>query len=124
MKIRRGTYDDIPALIPLCREYFEATGFATATSFSSSGVKALLTNLLAGGGVVAVAEDEGLLRGYVLAAVVPFPFNPNTRVISEIALYATDEKVRRQLDKKAQQVGKQLGATAVCSASLELRAIK
>jgi hypothetical protein len=123
MKIRRGTVDDIPALIPLCREYFEATGFATAASFSSSGVKALLLNLLSGAGVVAVAEDAGTLHGYVLAAVVPFPFNPKTRVISEIALYSTDERIRKQLDKKVQQVGKQLGATAVCSANLSLRAI-
>jgi hypothetical protein len=123
MKIRRGTHDDIPALIPLCREYFEATGFAKASSFSSSGVKALLLSLLSGGGVVAVAEDGGTLHGYVLAAVVPFPFNPKTRVISEIALYSADDRIRKQLDKKVQQVGKQLGATAVCSANLSLRSL-
>jgi len=56
--------------------------------------------------------------------VVPFPFNPKTKVLSEIALFAETDTIRKQLDKKAAQVGKQLGADAVCSAKLVLRTVQ
>jgi len=122
MKIRRGRLDDVPALVELCKEYLSADALA-AIPFSSQGVKGLLVSLISGGGVVVVADTDDGLVGYAVAAVIPFPFNPKITVISEISVYAKDPKVRDQLDKKAQQVGKQLGAMAVCSADIKVRAV-
>lgn len=124
MKVRRGKTEDIPGLVALFKEFWEASGFSDAgIKFSSGAIAALLSRSLADRGIVVVAESDGELLGYALAAVVPFPFNPKASVVTELSVYAKDPKVRAQLDKKARQVGGQLGASAVCTADLQVRAL-
>lgn len=120
VKVRRGKVEDIPSILPLFREFCEASGFVDAgIKFSPSAVTALLTRALADRGIVTVADNGDSIVGYALAAVVPFPFNPKATVVSELSVYATDAKTKALLTKKVRQVGNQLGAQAAFSADLK-----
>jgi L-amino acid N-acyltransferase YncA len=125
VKVRRGKVEDIPHILPLFRQFCDTSGFTAAgIKFSSAAVAALLTRSLADRGIVTVADGEDGIVGYALAAVVPFPFNPKATVVSELSVYAADPKTKALLSKKVRQVGSQLGATAVCSADLQLGELK
>ena len=88
MKIRRGTHADIPALIPLCREFYDQSKFSQAgIKFSTQAMTGLLTALLGESGIVTVAEDNDGIVGYILVAVFPFHFNPKHRVATELMFY-------------------------------------
>jgi GNAT superfamily N-acetyltransferase len=114
MKIRRGTHTDIPELLPLCKEFYEQSKYSqSGIKFSSQAITTLLTTVLGDSGIVAVAEDEGHIVGFILVAVFPFHFNPKHKVATEIIFYVTARGrgtgVGTQLLKKAEQVAKQRG---------------
>jgi hypothetical protein len=124
MKIRRGRAEDIKSVLPLFKKFAENHGFVDAgIRFSATAATLLLTRALSGSGVFSVAETEDGIVGYALANVVPFPFNPSATVMSELSVYGETPAVALALSKKVRQVGRQLGATAVCTADLRVAAL-
>lgn len=114
LKVRRGTHEDVPALLPLCREFYEQSQYAGAgIKFSTNAMTNILFSLMGDNGIVAVAENDGELVGLVLVALFPFHFNPKHKVATELLFYVTASGrgagLGKQLLKKAEQVATQKG---------------
>lgn len=90
--IRAGNKFDVPQLLDLLREYREQTPLDFLRDANDAEyVTQMLTELMAGKGVVLVADISGKLTGMMIAAVMPSIWSPAHQVLTEFAYYVTPE---------------------------------
>lgn len=90
--IRAGNKFDVPQLLDLLREYREQTPLDFLRDANDAEyVTQMLTELMAGKGVVLVADIDGKLTGMMIAAVMPSIWSPAHQVLTEFAYYVTPE---------------------------------
>jgi predicted N-acetyltransferase YhbS len=84
--IRAARTDDIPAIMRMGRQFFDAAGWPEVTTWDEASVSATLTGLIGGAipGALLVAERERDLVGMVAFMAFPFYFNHAATVAQEI----------------------------------------
>jgi L-amino acid N-acyltransferase YncA len=90
--IRAANKFDVPQLLDLLREYREQTPLDFLRDANDAEyITGMLTELMAGKGVVLVADINGKLTGMMIAAVMPSIWSPAHQVLTEFAYYVTSE---------------------------------
>lgn len=88
--IRAGNKFDVPQLLNLLREYREQTPLDFLRDANDAEyITGMLTELMAGKGVVLVADIDGKLTGMMIAAVMPSIWSPAHQVLTEFAYYVS-----------------------------------
>jgi GNAT superfamily N-acetyltransferase len=90
--IRKANKFDIDAIVKMLIDYREhsplnALRFANDREY----IKQMLSNILAGAGVIFVSEKDGVLIGMLIAAKFPNIWNPEIIQCSEIAYWVDPE---------------------------------
>ena len=92
--IRNASPFDIEQILDRLRDYRSHMPYGfLADADDSEHVKTLLTHLMAGQGVVLVAEHESRIVGVLIAGVMPSVWSPKHLMLTEFA-YWVDEEFR------------------------------
>lgn len=114
MKIRHAEPEDLPALLDMGREFFEASGNARFTTFDEPSLTATLMGLMSGvpEGCVLVADLDGLVIGMAGCVVFPFYANASTLIGQECFFWvdpsyrgAVGEVLLDELENSAMKLG-------------------
>lgn len=90
--IRKATRHDIPAVLDMLREYRQATPLEFLKDADDAEyVGHLLHELIAGKGVVFLAEQGDKSIGMMVAAVMPSIWSPKHLVLTEFAYWVAPE---------------------------------
>lgn len=90
--IRQANKFDVPAIIELLKQYREAAPLDVLKyADDEQYIEQLLSELLAGSGVIFLAEKDGLVIGMLIAAIIPNIWNPKARQCSEVAYWVNPE---------------------------------
>lgn len=90
--IRHASRYDIPSILDMLREYRNETPLEFLRDADDAEyVTALLTELIAGKGVVLVAEQDEKPIGTMIAAVMPSMWSPKHFVLTEFAYWVKPE---------------------------------
>ena len=90
--IRKASRHDIPALLDMLREYRQATPLEFLKDADDAEyVGHLLHELIAGKGVVFLAEQGGQAVGMMIAGVMPSIWSPKHLVLTEFAYWVAPE---------------------------------
>jgi len=92
--IRNASPFDIEQILDRLRDYRSHMPYGfLADADDAEHIKTLLTHLMAGQGVVLVADHESRIVGVLIAGVMPSIWSPKHLMLTEFA-YWVDEKVR------------------------------
>lgn len=122
--IRRGTVDDLNEMRELGKRFWESSLLEKAgLSLDDESCEDFILNVMAAPkGMVLVAEDVNIF-GCILGIIVPWMFNKNISVLTELGWFVTPEGRNNHpwagvfLFKKLTQWGKREGATVINSFS-------
>jgi N-acetylglutamate synthase-like GNAT family acetyltransferase len=90
--IRQATKFDLPRILDLLRNYRSATPWARiGTCDNEAYVTKLLTYILAGQGVIFVAERDGLIQGMLIAVKNASVWDPDLYLMQELAYWVEPE---------------------------------
>jgi N-acetylglutamate synthase-like GNAT family acetyltransferase len=90
--IRQANKFDISAIIELLKQYREAAPLNVLKyADDEQYIEQLLSELLAGSGIIFLAEKDGLIIGMLIAAIIPNIWNPKARQCSEVAYWVNPE---------------------------------
>jgi L-amino acid N-acyltransferase YncA len=90
--IRKANRHDIPAVLDMLRQYRSETPLDFLRDANDAEyVTQMLNELIAGRGVVLLAEIEGQAIGMMIAAVMPSIWSPKHFVLTEFAYYVEPE---------------------------------
>lgn len=90
--IRKASRHDIPALLDMLRDYRQATPLEFLKDADDAEyVGQMLLELIAGKGVVFLAEQDGKAIGMMIAAVMPSIWSPKHLVLTEFAYWVSPE---------------------------------
>lgn len=91
-QIREASPHDIPGIIGMLRNYRAQMPYGFLQDADDTEyVKAMLSNLLAGQGVVLIAEDAGTIIGALIAGIMPSIWSPKHFVLTEFAYWVEPE---------------------------------
>lgn len=91
-QIRKASPFDIPQILDKLRDYRSCMPYGfLADADDADHVKTLLTHLMAGQGVVLVAEQENRILGVLIAGVMPSIWSPKHLVLTEFAYWVDPE---------------------------------
>jgi len=91
MRIRDASPFDIPALLDMLRRYRKLTPLPfLAEADDAEYVTRLLTELMAGKGLVLVAENESIV-GMLIASIAPSIWSPKHLLMTEMAYWVEPE---------------------------------
>lgn len=91
MIVRRATPFDVPVLLDMLRRYRKLTPLAfLAEADDAEYVTKLLTELMAGRGVVLVVDNDGIV-GMLLASISPSIWSPKHLLMTELAYWVEPE---------------------------------
>lgn len=93
MIVRRATQDDAPAIIAMGAKFFADTSYAAFADYSDASASVLVAMML-DGGVLLVAENDGVLIGMAGLVVTPFLFNHALKAAHEV-MWWVDPAARR-----------------------------
>lgn len=92
MKIRQGDRWDMPDICELLRHYRSATPWKRMAEVDDEQwVTKLLSNILAGAGVIFVAEEQGQIVGMLLAIKNTNIWDPKIYMLQELAYWVEPE---------------------------------
>ena len=92
MKVRDGNPFDIPALLDMLRQYRELTPLPFLSEADDAiYMTNLLTQLMAGRGVVLIAENNNVPIGMFMASIAPSVWSPDHFVMTELAFWVNPE---------------------------------
>ena len=92
MRVRDASPFDAPAILDMLRAYRSQTPLSfLAEADDAEYITALLTQLMAGKGVVLVAEDSTGVVGMLLACIQPSMWSPAHLVMQEMAYWVNPE---------------------------------
>lgn len=90
--IRQANKFDIQAIIELLKQYRESAPLDVLRCANNEKyITQFLSELLAGSGLIFVAEKDGLIIGVLIAAIIPNIWNPQARQCSEVAYWVDPE---------------------------------
>lgn len=89
-QVRRGTIEDIDALVDMGERFFAFSAFSEFTPLDPDSVRNSLLSLL-DGGVVFVAEHEQQIVGGIVGMMTSVWFNQNVRTATELAWWVDEE---------------------------------
>jgi GNAT superfamily N-acetyltransferase len=81
--IRPAEERDVPFLVAMGRDFYEASGYAGLAPYDGASAAAHVRFLMAHG-LLLVAEDAGQVVGAIGAAIAPFPFNQAHTLAAEL----------------------------------------
>lgn len=87
--IRPATLADVPAILPMCRKFYESTHYTAFAPLCMDSLEAVVRGLIAEG--VFLVADEGELVGMVGLAKVPFLFNQSRLAALEVCWWVNPE---------------------------------
>ena len=91
MIVRKATPFDIPILLDMLRRYRKLTPLAfLAEADDAEYVTNLLTEMMAGKGVVLVVDNDGIV-GMLLASIAPSIWSPKHLLMNELAYWVEPE---------------------------------
>jgi N-acetylglutamate synthase-like GNAT family acetyltransferase len=90
--IRQANKFDIEAIIGLLKQYRESAPLDVLKYANDEEyITQLLSELLAGSGIIFLAEKDGVIIGMLIAAIIPNIWNPKARQCSEVAYWVNPE---------------------------------
>lgn len=90
--IRSATKWDIPQILDILRLFRLQCPVGFTSSFDNeSYVNSLITSILAGAGVLQVAEINGKIIGIIIGIIQPMIWDPDTKILNELAYYVIEE---------------------------------
>lgn len=90
--IRHATRHDIPSILEMLRHYRDNTPLDFLRDADDAQyVTAMLLELIAGKGVILLAEQDGKTIGMMIAAVMPNIWSPKHHVLTEFAYWVEPE---------------------------------
>lgn len=119
LDIRPAVSADIPALMPMARNFHAASGYSDLVGFCQDSMAATFAGLIAQG--IIVVADRGGLIGAVGGMPVPMPFNHGHRTMSELFWWVEPEHrgVGPVLLEAFEDYAHAIGCGLVTMASLE-----
>jgi hypothetical protein len=91
MIVRKATPFDVPVLLDMLRRYSKLTPLAfLAEADDAEYVTRLLTEMMAGKGVVLVVDNDGIV-GMLLASISPSIWSPKHLLMTELAYWVEPE---------------------------------
>ena len=116
--IRLATEKDLPELLRMGESFFDASGYGDLTTFNKEDTEALLVKLINEGWLL--TDGQSTLLGFV---VFPMFMNNSTIVAQELFWWVDEEsrgsKVGIEILKKAEDLAKEYGATAMMMLSIK-----
>jgi len=119
--IRHAEPNDLPAIIDMGRDFFDASGSAEFTTFDESSFVTVVISLMSGisGGTLLVAETDGGCVGMAAGICYPFYANLATKVGQELFWYVKPDfrngvgaSLLDELENQALRGGAQVFLTA------------
>lgn len=90
--IRQANKFDIDAIIDLLKQYRESAPLDVLRyADDEEYITQLLSELLAGSGIIFLAEKDDVIIGMLIAAIIPNIWNPKARQCSEVAYWVNPE---------------------------------
>lgn len=90
--IRQANKFDIKVIIELLKQYRETAPLDVLKNADDEEyITQLLSGLLAGSGIIFLAEKDDLVIGMLIAAIIPNIWNPKARQCSEVAYWVNPE---------------------------------
>ena len=90
--IRKASRHDIPLVLDMLRNYRNGTPLEFLKEADDAEyITSMLTELIAGRGVVLLAEQDGKTIGAMIAAVMPSIWSPKHQVLTEFAYWVEPE---------------------------------
>lgn len=90
--IRKASKFDIPGILDMLRKYREQTPLEFLREADDAEyITQMLTELIAGRGVVLIAEQEGKPIGMMIAGIMPSMWSPKHLVLTEFAYWINPE---------------------------------
>lgn len=90
--IRKASKFDIPAILDMLRQYREQTPLEFLREADDADyISQMLTELIAGRGVVLVAEQQNQPIGMMIAGIMPSMWSPKHLVLTEFAYWIDPE---------------------------------
>ena len=122
--IREATHSDINALTNLVIGFF-ANGELDDTGLSPDAytIEFFIQDLIDDGGIVLVAEKDGMILGAIAGRVTTWMFNHDVKTLVELGWFIPKEcrelypMAAMSLRKRFQRMGKELGATVLIMSS-------
>ena len=94
MKIRNANKFDFPKILEMLHRFKKAGPTALSSGFDNEDqVATIYAHIMAGRGLALVAEKDGELAGLLIAMIDPIIWDPDTRIMRELA-YWVDEEYR------------------------------
>ena len=94
MKIRNANKFDLPGIIDMLHRYKKQGPTSFTNTFNNEDqVATIYAHIMAGRGLALVAEKDGELAGLLIAMIDPIIWDPDTRIMRELA-YWVDEEYR------------------------------
>lgn len=126
IQVRRGTIEDIDALVEMGGRFFAFSAFSGFIPYDADAVRTGLTGLLEHG-VVLVADCDGQLVGGIVGAMAPVWFNKDTRAATELAWWVNEDfrhtSAGIKLYRAFEQWAKDQGAHAIVMSDLVIRGV-
>lgn len=92
--IRNASPFDVPQILDKLRDYRSCMPYGfLASADDAEHVKTLLAHLMAGQGIVLVADQENAIKGILIAGVMPSIWSPRHLMLTEFA-YWVDPEIR------------------------------
>lgn len=116
--IRLATKEDIPEMLRMGESFFDASGYGDLTTFDKEDTTDLLIKLIDENWLL--TDGESTLLGFVV-----FPmFMNNSTIVAQELFWWVDESARKtgvgsEILKKAEELAKEHGATAMMMLSIE-----
>ena len=89
--IREATAQDIPRVVVLAEQFYNEVQEDYFPPFDEDSVVELCGTILAGLGVIFVAEVDGYVVGFLAAVATPHLFNKATVNVQEVAWFVSEE---------------------------------
>jgi hypothetical protein len=92
MEVRKASAFDMPFLLEMLRAYREATPLEfLAEADDAAYVTIMLSELIAGKGLILVAVDDGGICGMLIAGIGPSIWSPKHLLMKEFAYWVNEE---------------------------------
>jgi len=120
--IRDARKTDLPILLHMGEQFFNASDFGELTTYDRASVKITMLQLI-DSGVLLVGEVEGCISGMAGALLYPFYFNSSHLTGQELFWWVNEDQrksgIGRKLLLKLEERAREMGASSFSMFSLE-----
>ena len=92
MIVRKANKFDFPKVLEMLHRFKKAGPTTLSSAFSNEDqVELIYAHIMAGRGLALVAEKDGTLVGTLIAIIDPIIWDPDTRIMRELAYWVDEE---------------------------------